>query len=90
MEEVDGLRIESFDKYREYSFAEASEIMELAMSRFAALREDAMDLKDGALLWIYLTQWVAVTGTSLTTGVVIWTLMVRKRLYREVGTTRLG
>jgi len=36
-----------------------------------------------------LADW-AVTGTSLICGFVLWTLMVRRRLYREVVTTRLG
>ncbi len=89
MEEVDRLRLASFDEYRAHDFAEATSIMESAMSRFVALTNDAMDLKDRALLWIYLTQWVAVTGTTLACGFVLWTLMVRRRLYREVATTRL-
>jgi hypothetical protein len=29
-----------------------------------------------------------VTGVSLLSGTIIWTLMVRRRLYREVGLTR--
>ncbi len=90
MEEIDRLRLASFEKYRAYDFADATEIMESAMSSFAALRNDAMDLKDRALLWIYLTEWVAVTGTFLACGFVLWSLMVRRRLYREVATTRLG
>ncbi len=89
MEEVDSLRLASFDRYRAYSFADAMQIMESAMSRFAALSNDAMDLKDRALLWVYLTQWGAVSGTSLACGFVLWTLMVRRGLYREVATTRL-
>jgi len=90
MDEVDRLRLTSFDKYRACDFAAAKDIMESAMSRFAALTNDALHLKERALLWIYLTQWVAVTGTLLACGFVLWTLMVRRRLYREVATTRLG
>ncbi len=90
MEEVDALKVASFDSYRDYSFADATVLMESAMDGFAALKDEAMDLKGRALLWIYVTQWVVVTGTSLVCGFVVWTLMVRRRLYREVGTTRLG
>ena len=89
MEDVDGLRAASYDSYRDYSFADATDLMEEAMDGFAALKDEAMDLKDRALLWIYLTQWVVVTGTALVCGFAIWTLMVRRQLYREVGTTRL-
>ena len=90
IEEVDELRRTSLDSYRSYSFADAAEIMESAMSRFAELRDDALDLKDRALFWIYLTQWVTLTGTSLISGFLVWTLMVRRRLYREVKTTRFA
>jgi hypothetical protein len=90
MQEVDGVRLASYEKYREYAFADAAEIMKSAMSEFEILRNDAMDLKDSALFWIYLTQWVVVTGTSMVCGFVVWSLMVRRRLYREVVTTRLG
>jgi hypothetical protein len=87
IEEVDELRRSSLDNYRSYSFSDAAEMMESAMSGLAELRDDALDLKDRALLWIYLTQWVAVTGTLLVSGFLVWTLMVRRRLYREVATT---
>jgi hypothetical protein len=90
MEEVDGLRLRSFEEYRGYAFTDATESMRSAMSMFAALGDDAMNLKDVALLWVYLTEWVAVTGTSLACGFVLWTLMVRRTLYRQVVTTRLG
>ncbi len=90
IDEIDRLRLASFERYRAYEFAHAAEIMGSAMSDFAGLMQDAMDLKDKALLWVYLTQWVAVSGTSLICGFLLWTLMVRRRLYREVVTTRLG
>ena len=48
----------------------------------------AMRLKDRALLWIYITEASAVMATSLICGVILWTLMVKRRLYREVSTTR--
>jgi hypothetical protein len=90
VDEVNELRRTSLDSYRSYSFAEATEIMGSAMSRLVELRDDAFDLKDRALFWIYLTQWVTVTGTFLISGFLVWTLMVRRRLYRGVTTTRLG
>jgi len=35
-----------------------------------------------------LIEWAAVTGTSLLGGVVLYTLMVRRRLYAEVPVTK--
>jgi hypothetical protein len=48
----------------------------------------ALKLKDQALTWVYLTEVTALTGTSLIAGSVVWMLMVRRKLYREVATTR--
>jgi hypothetical protein len=48
----------------------------------------AVDLKDRALLWVYLIEWLAVTGTCLAAGFVLWTLMVRRRLYKEIAVTK--
>ncbi len=54
------------------------------------LNEEEIDLKDRALFWVYLTEWTVTTGAALLAGSVLWSLMVRRRLYREVGTTRTG
>jgi len=55
-----------------------------------ALMRDAMEVKDSAMFWVYLTEWCAITAAILISGVVLWGLMVRRRLYREVYTSRLG
>ena len=38
---------------------------------------------------ILLEEWLPVTGIFLFTGLMVWTLMVRRRLYKEVEQTRL-
>jgi uncharacterized membrane protein len=53
------------------------------------LQEDAMTLKDQALFWVYAVEWTVTAGTSLLAGFIVWTLMIRRRLYREVSGTRL-
>ena len=53
------------------------------------IEEEAIDLKNRALLWVYIIDWLAVTATGLIAGFVLWSVMVRRRLYREVGATRL-
>jgi len=50
----------------------------------------AMKAKDRALIWVYAIEWLAVTGTALVCGFVLWSLMVRRRIYKEVGATRLA
>ena len=53
-----------------------------------SLEEEAVVLKKRALLWVYVIEWLAVSGTGLLAGFIIWSVMVRRRLYREVGDTR--
>jgi hypothetical protein len=35
-------------------------------------------------------EWFTVSGTAMISGAVIWTLMVRRTAYREVGVTRFN
>jgi hypothetical protein len=72
---------------QEYEDSFAS--MDEAISQMEALRSEAMRLKDRALVWVYVTEWLAVSSVSLLAGFAIWTLMVQRRLYREVAVTRL-
>jgi len=55
---------------------------------FSKLSERLVELKERALLWIYAVEWIAVTATGLFCGSVVWSLMVRRRMYREVQVTR--
>ncbi len=48
----------------------------------------AIDLKDQALIWIFVIEWTTVAGSFAVCGFVLWTLMVRRRLYREIETTK--
>jgi uncharacterized membrane protein len=50
--------------------------------------ERAFQLKDRAMIWIYVIEWAVVTSTFAICGVVAWTLMVGRRYYREIGSTR--
>jgi len=76
--------------YRDQDYLESSSTMDGALADLDLLRDQALKLKDRALLWIYVTEWFAVSGVSLAVGFALWTLMVRRRLYAEVGTTRLA
>ena len=52
--------------------------------------QKALEAKNEAMFWIFLTEWLVVSATGLLFGGLLWTLMVRRRLYREVGVTRGG
>jgi hypothetical protein len=53
------------------------------------IAKDAVGLKDEVLFWVYLVEWFGVTGVGLVSGFLAWTLMIRRKLYREVDVTRL-
>jgi hypothetical protein len=42
-----------------------------------------------ALVWVYVINWLVVTSTFMLSGFVLWSLMVKRRLYREISTTQL-
>ncbi len=63
--------------------------MEGALAELDRIVQEAILAKDRALTWIFLIEWFVVSGTSMLAGAVVWTLMVKRRLYREVGETRL-
>jgi hypothetical protein len=48
----------------------------------------AARMKDSALFQVYLIEWLAVTGVSLLAGSSVYALMIRRRAYREIRTTR--
>lgn len=42
------------------------------------------------MLWVYVTEWLVVSSTGMVCGFILWTVMVRRALYRAVQETRLG
>ncbi len=56
--------------------------------QFYAAEKAAIESKTRALLWVYVIEYLSVSGTAMLAGVAIWSLMVRQRLYKAVGTTR--
>jgi hypothetical protein len=90
MEEIHSLEKEAEEYYRRDDYDKAAEIFDEVNAQWGQLNTRAMEVKDDALVWVYLIEWLVVTGVSVIAGTLIWTLMVRRRLYREVSTTRTG
>jgi hypothetical protein len=86
--EAEEFRFEAAQLYLDGEFPGAHENMATAMEKLEELEDDAAKLKDSALLWVYLVQWLATTGTFLVAGVVLWSLMIRRSLYKDVSSTR--
>jgi hypothetical protein len=89
MGEIDLLNEESSDAYRASDFERALTLIDDAFDRLVSLSTDAMKLKETALFWVYITEWLVVTGTLLLSGSAVYSLMIRRKAYREVSVTRL-
>ncbi len=77
------------EEYRDQEWVRARETLDDLDARIDELDEEAIRLKDRALMWVYIIEWFSVTATMFIAGFVLWTLMVRRRLYGEVGVTRM-
>ena len=87
--EMDESWRDSRELYLEQDYGNAFPIITGILADVALLREEALRSKDRALLWIYVIEWLTVSGTFLVAAFSLWTLMVRRRLFRSVSTTRL-
>ena len=85
--EVDIARKDASDLYLEQDFDEALEAVAKAMDLMDEAELVAESVKNEALLWVYLTEWFTVSGTALIVGFLLWSLMIRRRLYKDVRTT---
>jgi hypothetical protein len=87
---LDGLNQGAADLYNAGEYDRSWETIQDAIEGLTRLSEQSVKLRQRALLWVYLTEWIAVSGTSMVCGFLLWTLMVRRRFYREVEATRLS
>jgi hypothetical protein len=75
--------------YLDQDYSGSLALLETVIDEMESLMDDALRLKDQALLWIYVIEWMTVTGVFLVAGFTLWTLMIRRKLYREVSVTRI-
>jgi len=90
LDQIDDLEKVAEDHYRRNEYDEASETFDEVHLAWNELNTKAIKLKDNALAWIYLIEWLVVSGASMVTGLVVWSLMIRRRYYRGVRTTRFS
>ena len=74
--------------YLKDRYEEASGAMKDVIQGFQRISDQAVRIRERALLWVYITEWFAVTGTAIICGSLVWTLMVKRRYYKEVSVTR--
>lgn len=88
--ELDALYQEGVQQYIDLDFSKCQEYMAVVLDRFDEAEKMAMEVKDQALLWVYLVEWLVVSSVLSISGFTLWTLMVRRRLYRPTTPTRLA
>jgi len=87
--EMDEKWKESRDLYLAQDYSKSWTQMGELIDEMSGLRGEAMKLKDRALLWTHIIEWLVVSATFMMAGFGVWTLMVKKRLYRQVASTRM-
>ena len=76
--------------YLQSRYEEASARLDELFSQFPEIDSELIKAKQRALMWIYIVEWSTVSAASLICGLILWSIMVRRRLYREVSTTRMA
>ncbi len=87
--EAEAVKRASDELYMDGEYAGALDKMGQAIGEYLRLQELAIKIKDKALVWIYTVEWLSLTGTFMVAGFILWSLMVRRVLYREAGVSML-
>ena len=87
--DLDAKKKQAETLYLQDRYEEAAEMMKTVLKGFGTLSDQAVKIRERALLWVYITEWFAVTGTAVIVGSLLWTLMVKRRYYKEVAVTRV-
>jgi hypothetical protein len=86
---VQEIYAEASGQYLEHSFVDSQISISSALSALSKAEDVARGEKDKALIWVYLIEWLVSSSALFVSGFVLWSLMVRRRLYRAVEMTKL-
>jgi hypothetical protein len=86
--EIQGLFDEARRDYLELNLEASISTLDASLQRITHASGEAFELKDRALLWIYVIEWLAVSGTLMISGALLYTIMVKRRLFKEARATR--
>lgn len=87
--ELDEMYQQGYDLYLDQDFQASQDVMQAVLGRFSEAEDLARRVKDNALLWVYVIEWLVTASTLFISGFILWSLMVRRKMYREVQATRL-
>jgi hypothetical protein len=85
---MDARQAEASRLYLASEYMQVDEVLSELMEEFSELEAELMRARDRAFFWMYVVEWTSIAGASALCGTVLWSLMVRRRLYRPAGTTR--
>jgi hypothetical protein len=88
--ELEDIYREAVEKYLEHDFVQSESALRAGLDGFGEVEEAARREKERALLWVYAIEWLVSSSTFFISSFALWTLMVRRRLYRDVETTKLN
>ncbi len=89
IDNLDAKRGTASNYYLSGEYQKSIESIREAIEGLTELSQDSARLRKRALRWVYITEWMTVTAISIISGVIIWSLMVKRKLYSEIVTTRL-
>lgn len=87
--EIQEVKNKAMEFYVQARLDESLETFSTALSMCEDTMDETIKVRDAAAFWIFFTEWCVVTGTFMFTGAMLWMLMVRRRLFKEVKYTRL-
>ncbi len=90
IDELDSVASDAGDFYLSGEYEKSWESIGAAIDGLSGLSEKSAELRRRSLLWVYITEWIAVSAASMLSGGILWTLMVKRHYYTEVESTRLG
>jgi hypothetical protein len=80
---------EASRQYLEHSFVDSQISIASALGGLSEAEDVARREKDRALIWVYVIEWLVSSSALFVSGFILWSLMVRRRLYRAVEMTKL-
>ncbi len=90
LDDINVLKMQAEEHYRQDDYDSAAEVFEEINSAWSELNMKAIRVKENALIWVYIIEWLIVTSAAIISGTVVWTLMIRRKMYKEIATTRIS
>ncbi len=78
------------DAYLDEDFNEAHDLIQEGLDYLKEAEKIAIEEKNKALWWIFVIEWSVTTATLFVSSYVLWSLMVRRKMYKAVETSRMS